>query len=310
MADSRARHLFSLTLLAVIVLVGCGKGQHAGAPLAAPPVAGGAPKVAKKRVSARPANTQGSVFIVEYHKVQKEEKRWDRSYDRFKNDLAKLYRAGFRPVLMSEYLSGKMDLAPGASPIVFTFDDSTPSQFSYLPDGTIDPKCAVGMWQAFATRHPDFPVRATFFILPNTGPWGPRRDADKKFAQLKAWGCEVGSHTMTHPHMNELTSAQVKKELAGAIDFIKAKGFDPQVLALPYGQFPLDRSLLAGFDLNGKHYGHKAVLLVGAGPAPSPESKKFDPLRLPRIQGIDEPFGITYWLDRLANGKVHPYVAP
>ena len=47
-----------------------------------------------------------------------------------------------------------------------------------------------------------------------------------------------------------------------------------------------------------------------AAPAPAPGSQKLDPYRLPRIQGIEGDYGITYWLDKVKSGKVKPYVAP
>lgn len=254
------------------------------------------------RVSDRPVNLEGSVLIVEYHKIAKQEARWDRSISRFKSDLERYYRMGFRPVTLKAYLEDTMDLALGASPIVFTFDDSHPSQFRYLEDGSIDPDCAVGIWSEFAKSHPDFPVRASFYVLPSAGPFGPASDAPRKLAQLKEWGCELGSHTLTHRSLAKLSRAEVEKELSGAVAKITEYGFDPFAIALPYGISPKDPAQLT------QH--HRAALLVGANPAPAPGDPKRNPMRLPRIQGIEGEFGITYWLDQVEAGKVKPYVAP
>lgn len=254
------------------------------------------------RVSDRPANLKGSVFIVEYHKIAKEEARWDRSIEKFKSDLERMYEMGFRPVTLESYLDNTMDLPPGASPIVFTFDDSHPSQFRYLDDGRVDPDCAVGIWSDFAAKHSDFPVRATFYVIPSTGPFGQRDQASKKLEQLKAWGCELGSHTLTHRKLSALPEAEVEKELAGAVAAIRDYGFEATSIALPFGISPKNAAQLK------KH--HRAALLVGANPAPAPGSEKFDPMRLPRIQGIEGDFGITYWLDQVEKGRVKPYVAP
>jgi hypothetical protein len=108
------------------------------------------------------------VLIVEFHRLAKQDARWDRSVEGFRNDLARLYRMGFRPVTLSLYVSGRMELLPGASPVVITFDDSHPSQLRFLPDGQLDPECAVGVWRAFASQHQGFPIRATFFVLPTS----------------------------------------------------------------------------------------------------------------------------------------------
>ncbi len=271
----------------------------------------GAPKVKPKtRVSNRPGNIEGSVLIVEYHKIAKEEARWDRSISRYKADFERLYSLGFRPVTLESYLSNSMDLAPGASPVIYTFDDSHPSQFQLRDDGSLDPDCALGIWSDFAQKHPDYPVRATFYILPDSGPWGQRGLVDKKFALLKAWGCEVGSHTMSHPQLSKLSDEAVKSELSRAIDYIEGKGFKAKSIALPYGISPKNKSLLNGFEMNGKHYGHTSALLVGSNPAPAPSSPKLNRMRLPRIQSIEGDYGITYWLDRVEKGAVKPYVQP
>lgn len=264
---------------------------------------------AAKRVTDRPANLQGSVFIVEYHRIAKEEARWDRSISRFKADLERYYRMGFRPVTLSQFLDNKMQLPPGASPIVFTFDDSQLSQFHILPDGSVDPDCAIGIWLDFAERHPDFPVLASFYVLPPV-PWVQKESLEKKLNMLREWGCEVGSHTMTHGQLSKLTDEKVKSELAGAIDFIAGLGFEARTLALPFGISPKNVALLKGFAMNGKTYRHTGALLVGANPAPAPTSPKLNPMRIPRIQAIEEDYGISYWLDKVEKGDVQLYVAP
>ena len=217
---------------------------------------------------------------------------------------------GFRPVTLTSYLTNTMNLAPGASPIVFTVDDAHPSQFKLRGDGTLDSECFLGIWAEFAKTHPDFPIRATFFILPDTGPWGQRDLVDKKLQMIKDWGCELGSHTLTHRKLSSLSDAEVKKELAGPIDFLASKGFECDAIALPYGISPKNPALLKGFDLNGKHYGYKAALLVGAEPADSPTSPKRNPMRLPRIQSTEVPYGLTFWLDKVEAGSAKVYVEP
>ncbi len=290
------------------MLLGC---SQTPSPAAPPPNVTKAPaQPAKARVSNRPGNPDGSVLIVEYHKIAKEEARWDRSIIRFKSDLERLYRAGFRPVTLGQYLDDKMDLAPGASPIVFTWDDSHPSQFKLRDDGSLDPDCALGIWEAFAKEHPDFPIRANFYILPDSGPWGQPKLVDTKFGMLKEWGCEVGSHTITHRQLSKISEAEVKKELSAAIDYIESKGFSCDSIALPYGISPRNKALLKSFTLNGKNYTHRAALLVGANPALAPSSAKRDPMRLPRIQSIEGDYGLTFWLDKIDKGDVKPYVQP
>ena len=217
---------------------------------------------------------------------------------------------GFRPATVRDLLAGFPDLAPGASPVVFTFDDSDPSQIRFRDDGTLEPDCAVGIWDAFAKQHPDFPVRASFYVLPPT-PWGQAKWVRAKLDWLQSRDCEIGSHTMTHRNLAKLSEGEVGKELVGAQAFLRDLGVKTvDSIALPLGIAPKNRELLAQTTWNGVPATHRAVLLVGAGPAPSPTSPTFNPMRLPRIQAIEDPYGLTYWLDRVAAGKVKPFVAP
>ncbi|MBW7929287.1 MAG: polysaccharide deacetylase family protein [Fimbriimonadaceae bacterium] len=304
---AKPAHLLILALAACL-LGGCGAtSRDEKLPVAAAPSTPVAKPV--KRVTDRPADTDGQVFVIEYHKIAKEEARWDRSIDRYKKDLQKLYDLGFRPVTLTEYVEDRMALPPGASPIVFTFDDSHISQFRFLEDGSIAPDCAVGIWLDFAKIHPDFPVKASFYVLPPT-PWGQKDSVEKKFAMLKEWGCEVGSHSVTHTSLAKLDDEGVRRELADSSDFVASHGFECKTIALPYGISPKNASLLEGFERGGKRYGFSGALLVGASPAPSPKSAEFNPMRIPRIQCIDGEFGLDYWLDQLAKGNVRPYVAP
>lgn len=260
------------------------------------------------RVSNRPANPDGQVFIVEYHHVAEGKGDMFRSPADFRKDLERLHKLGFRPCTVSDYLKGEFPIPPGASPAVFTFDDSNPSQLQLLPDGTVDPTCAVGIWQAFAAEHPDFPVRATFYVLPDVM-FGQPKMRTAKLELLSKLGCELGSHTMSHPILKRLSEDKVKEELSGAIDRLEAMGeSSPVSIALPFGISPRNAELLRGFERKGKRYEMKAALLVGANPAPSPTNPKLNRYRIPRIQAYPGPYGLDYWLKELDKGNVKLYI--
>lgn len=282
-----------------------------GGQSALPDVSKAGPRVsAPVRVTERPGNRAGRVLVLMYHHLGPEEKPMIRSYENFKKDLNRLYKMGFRPVTLNEYVTNTMDLPRGASPVVLTFDDSHLSQYKILPDGTTDPLSFVGMWQEFAKDKPDFPVKGTFFILPN-GPFVQGKFRDQKLAFLRESGSEIGSHSMTHSALNKLTDDQVKAELAESYEYIKRLGFTARSFATPYGIAPKDRALLEKpFEWNGKTYGYDTICLAGASPGPSPLSKDLDRRRIPRIKAYEGEFGVTYWLNRVSNAKLDPYVQP
>lgn len=246
--------------------------------------------------------------MVEYHHVREGKGDMFRTPEQFRSDLERLYNLGFRPCTVSDYLDDKFPIPPGASPAVFTFDDSNPSQLQLLPDGSVDPKCAVGIWSEFAKTHPDFPVRATFYVLPHLM-FGQSKMTEQKLAVLKSLGCELGSHTVTHPKLKRLSDEKVKEELAGAIDYLEKVGVpQPVSIALPFGISPKNKALLQAFDFKGKRYAMRAAFLVGSEPAPAPTDPKLNLYRIPRIQAYGGDYGLDYWLNRLEKGQVKPLV--
>src|ERR1051326_5623918 len=118
-------------------------------------LAGSAPAPVK-RVTNRKPNPNGRTLILEYHKLSRKSGELDRTPVKFRADLEKLYKLGYRPVTVSEWIDGTMSLPPGASPVILTFDDAHPSQLKFKKDGTLDPNCFVAIWKAFAEKHPDF----------------------------------------------------------------------------------------------------------------------------------------------------------
>lgn len=301
------------------MMAGCGRQEEAaktpppGSAASATPVTTPPPtpvQVVKKRVSDRPANLKGGVPIIMYHHILDRKGRMFRTRKDFRADLDHLYKLGFRPVTFSEYLNDKMDLPPGASPVVLTFDDSNPSQLQLRKDGSVDPDCAIGIWEDFAKDHPDFPVHGTFYVLPDTM-WGQPEMLKQKLQIVRDLGSELGNHTVTHPILRNLKKDRVEREIAVATDDLVKMGVPlPISLALPYGSSPRDRSVLKGFTYQGKKYAPSATLLVGAGPAPAPTDPKLRKTGIPRILAYGGDLGIDYWLKMVEKGKMHPYVAP
>ena len=295
------------------VAVACGLALVGWLPLAASPGQKPAPRTppsnVSKRITTRPGNRQGGVLVLMYHKTGPVEKYMVRSKANFLKDLTRLHTLGFRPVTLEEYANNEMDLPRGASPVVLTFDDSDPSQFKILPNGETDGNTFVGIWQKFAKEHPDFPVKGTFFVLPN-GPFGKSKFKKERIASLKAMGCEVGSHTMSHHALNKLSDQQVTKELGASYFYIKSLGFEATSMATPYGIAPKKRGLLSVCQYKGKTVRYANICLAGSSPAKSPLDKKFDRRYISRVQAYDGPLGITYWLNATKTAAFKPYVQP
>ncbi len=261
-------------------------------------------------------NELGKVMILEYHLIQPEETRWGRSIENFKRDLDLLYEKSYRPIAMADYIDGKIALPLGKKPVVLTFDDSSPGQFRYLAGKgkrEIDPDCAVGMLIDFNTRHPDFGLKAVFFVLPEAKQphklFGqPEHEADK-LKELVALGFEIGNHTLWHANLGKYDATTVQKQLALSVEAIQERVPNYQVrsLALPFGVYPKELHLAVNGASKAVSYHHDAILRVAGGAASSPFSTSCDLLHLPRIQVPGSDF--KYWLNYFAKHPQEVFVS-
>lgn len=302
------RSVFALGLV-LPLLAGCQKGEDKAAsapasekPAQSAPAAASAAQAAPVKVDYKAANELGRVPVLEYHRFGPVEERWTRTYDNFRKDLEWLYNNDYVLVNASDFAAGKLDVPGGKKPTILTFDDSTEGQFRYLynADGTVkrdakgqpvmDPNSAIAILDAFYAKHPDFGRAATFYVLPNAF----EKDSAEKLKYLVATGREIGSHTANHANLSKLQPAQIRENLAKAQALVAKQlgtSFEFQTLALPFGIFPKSEE---GFEavikgsFEDQKYHHRAVMLVGADPAPSPFDKKYNSSKVPRIQAIDD----------------------
>ena len=290
-----------------------------------PPPAGGATGsvqgswVLTAADSARIPNELGRIPVVEYHLIDTADGRYARERGRFARDLELIYRRGYRPVSISQLLDRKIDLPRGLSPVVFVFDDASPSQFRYIERNgnlEIDPVSGVGIWMDFRKKHPDWANNAVFCMLSGAqagrsffgdkGIEGQKSEwRHRKVKFLKDQGFELCNHTLWHAQLSKYSDAVVQEQIARgemAIDSA-VPGYDVRTFALPLGVWPKNRALAkAGSWTDPKtgkvvRYNNDAILEVAGGPTESPYDPKFNPLSIKRI----EVFGnqLEQILDRL-----------
>ena len=250
------------------------------------------------------ANELGVVPVLMYHQFVAQPKGvYDQTPAQLKAELTRLYRQGYRTVTAAAFVSGKIDVPAGKSPMVLTFDDATVSQYAELPDGSVDPKSAVGILLAVGRAHGEENPVATFYV--NEEPFAGRDSYLKKLHDL---GMEIGNHTLSHANLRRLNDTQVQAEIAKGLTFIRRSvpGVEVTTLSLPLGLHPGNKALAAKGRFGTTSYSFRGVMLVGAGPAPSPYSVRFKPLAVPRLlSGYDksEYFAATYWLNRIGTTR-------
>ncbi len=231
-----------------------------------------------------------------YHHLDEGEGEWRRSYENFWQDLEYLYENGYRPISLSSYLSGHIDLPEGMSPVILTFDDGLSSHLRWVDDvvGEPHPQTVVGILCEFSRQHHGFEALAVFYInSPRTFYPMPREQIDESLTWLIEQGFELGNHTHWHADLSSLPDDEVQKVIANTEAMITeaVPGYQLQSLALPFGLWPPNRELAFAGSWRDASNQHEAVMLVGAEPAPSPLSHRFDPRMTPRIQATSQELG-------------------
>lgn len=261
-------------------------------------------------------NEAGEIMILMYHEIGEPESTWCRTPANFRKDLETLHAAGYRLISMNDLLDGKIDLPAGYSPVVLTFDDGRNGQFRYLEeDGrpVIDPDCAVGILEEFYAAHPDFGLAATFYIF-YENPFGQSRHVQQKLSHLVEKGFEIGNHCYSHGNLRRLAPDQARRELALQVKRTQEylPGYPVRSLALPFGERPDEMSHIIEGRYEGTTYRNEGILLVGANPAPSPFSVKFNPAALPRVRASEmetDGVGLYDWLERLRENPERRYIS-
>jgi peptidoglycan/xylan/chitin deacetylase (PgdA/CDA1 family) len=281
----------------------------------APARSAGARAAPARTAAAVKPNELGEVPVLMYHQIRADGGGdYDLTPAQFRAEIARLWREGYWPVRAIDFVTGRMDVPAGKTPVVMTFDDSTKEQLSLDEKGEIKPDTAIGIMLAFQKKHPKFKPAGTFFV--NREPFAGVAGGPQLLRWLDQHGFEIGNHTKDHIPLNQLDATEVQRELALGQKVITAAVPSAKVrtLSLPLGAWPTPRSLAWRGSWHGQSYRILGVFLVGAETAKSPFSSAFDPHAIPRIRttppGVaDQEWGSSWWLDILKREKGRRYVS-
>jgi len=256
-------------------------------------------------VTTAAAASMGKVPVLMVHLVADTDAVWTITKARFRHTLETLYAHGYRPITVAQMIDRRIDVPAGKRPVVFTFDDASASHFRYIERNgqlEVDPESAVGIWLAFAKKHPDWKPRATFCMLSgaeagrsffgNKNIEGQKTEwRFRKVQFLHAQGFELCNHTLWHANLAKYPDAFVQEQIARgqlAIDSA-VPGYKVRTFALPLGVWPKNRVLARRGEWKDSksgivtRYDHDAILEVAGGPSVSPFDPTFDPLRIRRF---------------------------
>ena len=271
-----------------------------------------------KATAGRLPNELGEVPVLMHHEIRDDRVGdYDQTPAEFRTELERLWSQGYWPVRASDLALGRLGSVPaGKTPVVLTFDDSTQYQFSYD---------ARGQHQAgHRDRHParlqapasGVPARRDVLRQPRALRRRRARQGDAAVAgrpRLRARKPHEGSRSVQPAFGPD----RVQKELVLGNQVIEGAlpDYRVQTMALPLGVMPKPASLARRGRWNGRTYNFNGVMLIGAGPAPSPFAKSFDRAGIPRIRSGHLPwngeadFGAWYWLRALKQNPERRYVS-
>ena len=171
-------------------------------------------------------NEAGKIMVVMFHNFvdtyKKGDKKFTTTFNDFRNLLQTLYSSDYRLISLNDYLNNKIDVPAGCIPMVFTFDDGTSGQFNLLEENgglAANRQSAVGIMEEFNKLHPDFGLKATFFVNLGDLTFSGKGTLADRLKYLIDRGFEIGNHTYTHIYLNKVKSAdEIQKEIVNAVN--------------------------------------------------------------------------------------------
>mgnify|MGYP000020293403 FL=1 len=270
----------------------------------------------KNRAADIKANESGKIMVVMFHNfVEKfsskgsDDGQYTITFDRFRELLQTLYDRKYRLISMRDYLNNNITVPEGCKPIIFTFDDASPGQFSLVEQNgnlMINPKSAGGIMDECHSIHPDFGIKGTFYVSLGKSTFEGRGTLEERLKYLINKGFEIGNHTLNHIDISRAGSGyELQKEIGGNQKMISelVPGYIMDTLALPFGaSSDVNKDYIISGNYEGVEYQNRAILLVGSEPTLSPVNKYSTPLSMSRVRapGINPvQYDLDWWLKNI-----------
>ncbi|MEJ7902103.1 MAG: polysaccharide deacetylase family protein [Thermomicrobiales bacterium] len=269
-------------------------------------------------------NELGHIPVLMYHAFTQNEAYlddWTITPDIFRQQLQWLYDRDFFVLSMADLISNQISVPAGKHPVVLTFDDSSSGQFRLLTDdmGNLDPDpvTAVGVLEAFFTKHPDFGRGGFFAVVPIKcfTHVDEVTTCEERLTWLAEHGYEIGNHTWWHENLGDVSDETFRSQIGDTSIWLNERVPDhanrSSVLVLPFGKYPAHAwqfdLLVTGFLWEGQTIKMTGVVAVGGGPSVSPSSVAWDPWEIARVNTDNATLG--HWQDRIDTGALTLYTS-
>ncbi|TCT14334.1 polysaccharide deacetylase [Natranaerovirga pectinivora] len=248
-------------------------------------------------------NELGHIMVVMYHGIR-DLPPYHRTAEDFIKDLQYMYDNGYRLISMRDYIDHNIDIGPGLTPIVLTFDDGLSTTFSLTKENSAlvpAPNTAVALLEAFAEENPDFGKAAVFYINSDLSIFDGEGTVEERLQWLVDNGYEVANHTSQHADLSKLDGNSVQVHIGKADQFIKnilGNDYIVDSLTYPFGRRPATEYLqyVSSGVYNGHKYEYKVAFREGpSGPFHPPIHINFAPLNVPRVRGSEGDIQDLLW---------------
>jgi len=265
-------------------------------------------------------NENGRIPILMYYKFAEtnpNNDEWTRTFSEFEKDLKLLYKNNYRPISLTDYVEGNINVPYGKTPVILTFDDAHVGQMSFNKDENgnlvIKEKTAVAIMQKFNKEHPDFELKGTFYISSENF-FGWTGKTSERLQYLVDLGFELGNRTKTSYYLGNAKSAEkVQQEVGGLAKFVDEylPGYKIDSLSLPAGS---RTKTYANYLYSGEYEGYKyenktVVSIYNSFAARSPIDNERDLTNLPRIKVADDTRGLAYWVNYYKENPQELYIS-
>lgn len=258
------------------------------------------------------SNEKGQVMILTYHDVGEDEKRYQRTPEGLKYDFLTLYKKGYLPVSIKDYMSGNINIPKGYTPYVITFDDGNENKFNILPNGEIDPSSSYALLKEVESKLEGFNPYATFFINGEI-PFRQKEHVEYKFKLMIESGMDIGNHTMNHINLKN-NPEKIEEEIGLQkinLEKYTPEGYEVNTLAVPYSVTfsPEEYNRVLKGTYNGVKYNNIALGIGGWKPDHYPNTSQYK--LLPRIPGTRigvDGYGIYDFIEYFDNNPNERYV--
>lgn len=245
-----------------------GAGAATPAPLASEPVAALSAASSPEAGAGPSEGSSEPIPVLMYHELGDPAGAWSQLYvdpDDFRRQMEYLKTHGYHTLTLAEAVdvwSGRRS-AP-EKPVVITFDDGYESAYAVaLPVLRANGQVATLFLQAGLLNR-------------------PHALTDAMVESWLAAGNELGSHTMTHPDLRQVSNKRLTEEVAGSRTFL-AQRFKVVVRTFAYPSGRYDARVIAAV----KEAGYVAAVTTNPGLARPDERYTLRRIRINRSDGLD-----------------------